>query len=83
MSDGDKTAKPKTAKDTAKLLGISERQLYKACANEILRWGRSDLMKKVQAGEMSIHAAWLEARGERKPTKALIDSSTLQPVERS
>jgi hypothetical protein len=60
MSDGDKTAKPKTAKETAKLLGISERQLYKACASEILRWGRSDLMKKVQAGEMSIHAAWLE-----------------------
>jgi len=72
MSDGDKTAnlrKPKTAKETAKRLGISERQLYKACASEILRWGRSDLMKKVQAGEMSIHAAWLEARGERKPTK--------------
>jgi hypothetical protein len=70
MSDGDKTAKPKTAKETAKLLGISERQLYKACASEILRWGRSDLMKKVQAGEMSIHEAWLEARGETEPTKS-------------
>jgi hypothetical protein len=69
MSGGDKTAKPKTAKETAKLLGISERELYKACASEILRWGRSDLMKKVQAGEMSIHAAWSEARGERKSTK--------------
>jgi hypothetical protein len=69
MSDGNKTAKPKTAKETAKLLGVSERQLYKACASEILHWGRSDLMKKVQAGEMSIHAAWLEARGKRKSTK--------------
>ena len=69
MRDGDKNAKPKTAKETAKLLGVSERQLYKACASEILRWGRSDLMEKVQAGEMSIHAAWLEARGKRKPTK--------------
>jgi len=69
MSDGEKTAKPRTAKETATLLGISERELYKACASEILRFGRSDLMKKVQAGEMSIHAAWLEARGERKPKK--------------
>jgi len=69
MSESDKTAKPKTVKETAELLGISERQLYKACGSEILRWGRSDLMKKVQAGEMSIHAAWLEARGERKPIK--------------
>ena len=65
----DKTAKlqnPKSAKETAKRLGISERQLHKACANEILRWGRSDLMEKVQAGEMSIHAAWLEARGQSR-----------------
>ena len=69
MSDGEKTSKPKTAKETAKLLGVSKHQLYKACANDIRRWGRSDLMKKVRAGEMSIHAAWLEARRERKPTK--------------
>jgi hypothetical protein len=34
MSDGEDCK----AKDG----GVSERQLYKACASEILRWGRSE-----------------------------------------
>lgn len=58
-----KTAK--TAKEVAKLYGISERQLFKAA---VVMRVRPDLADKVQAGEMSVHAAWLEATGRSKPT---------------
>jgi hypothetical protein len=54
-----------TAKQMAKQLGISERQLYKA--GTIMRL-RPDLMQKVAAGEMKVHAAYREAKGESKPT---------------
>ena len=58
-----KTAK--TAKEVAKLYGISERHLFKAA---VVMRVRPDLADKVQAGEMSVHAAWLEATGRSKPT---------------
>jgi hypothetical protein len=64
----DETAnlqKPKSAKEWAKHLGISERQMHKA--GEIMRY-RPDLMPKVTAKEMSLHAAWLEATGREKDT---------------
>ena len=54
-----------TAKEMAKRLGISERQLHKG--SEVLR-RRPDLFEKVMAKEMSMHAAYREARGESKPT---------------
>lgn len=56
----------RTAKQAAKDAGVSERQLFKGA--EILRRGRHDLFDKVMAKKMSMHAAWLEARGEPKPT---------------
>ena len=54
-----------TAKQAAAHFGMSERQLHK-CFGFIARW-RPDLMKKVAAGEMTVHAAYRETRGEAKP----------------
>jgi len=54
-----------TTKDKAKALGMSERQLYKV---NLIERTRPDLIEKVIEGELSVHAAYLEARGVSKPT---------------
>lgn len=54
-----------TAKQFAAEHGISERQLYKFATVARLR---PDLMKKVCAREMTVHAAWRETTGTPKPT---------------
>jgi hypothetical protein len=59
------TANLRTAKQWAEHLGISERQMHKV--GEVMRY-RPDLMDKVAAKEMSVHAAWLEATGRDKDT---------------
>jgi hypothetical protein len=61
----DDTANLQTAKQWAEHIGVSERQLHKA--GEIIRY-RPELWERVKAGELSIHAAWLEATGREKDT---------------
>jgi hypothetical protein len=68
-----------TVKQLAVRFGVSERQLYKA--GLVYRW-RPDLGDKVAAGEMSVHAAYLETTGKPKPTSRdrLLRHGTTRPT---
>lgn len=66
MKNGTANLQSMTTKEIAQGMRISERQLYKA--KEIFALGRGDLMEKVDAGEISLHFAWLEATGRQKAT---------------
>jgi hypothetical protein len=58
-------SEPKTVKELATHLGVSERQMYKL---KLVFTYRPDLADKVAAKEMSLHAAWLETTGREKDT---------------
>lgn len=55
-----------TVRDVAQQLQISERNVYKV--REIMRLGRDDLLNKMAADEISVHAAWLDATGRSAPS---------------
>ncbi|WP_152529651.1 hypothetical protein [Aliihoeflea sp. 2WW] len=58
--------KRKTVKDVARQVEMSERNVYKH--REIIRLGRTDLIERMNAGELSLHAAWLAATGRQRPS---------------
>lgn len=50
--------------DAARLMNVSKRSVYEA--HRLIRSGREDLCRRVQAGELSLHAALIEAGLKRK-----------------
>lgn len=55
-----------TVKRAAELMNVSPRMIYKA--REVRRL-RPDLEPEIKAGRLSMHKAWLIARGKKPPTK--------------
>jgi hypothetical protein len=55
-----------TVKQAAQLLNVSERSIYSA--RRVVRLGRHDLVAKMQAGELTVHAALRIAENKPRPT---------------
>lgn len=61
-----------TVAQAAKAMNVSERMVFDAI--KLRRSGRADLVQRVQAGELTIHRALIEAGLKRKPTSSRLDA---------